>query len=50
VVRQARSNAIPINLLTDFFEVTKERGRVFDIAVRATPFGISIARHAPLAV
>jgi hypothetical protein len=54
VVRQTRSNAIPIDLLPDFLEVPKEHSRVFNITMRAisasSSSSSSIARHAPLAV
>jgi hypothetical protein len=55
VVRQARPFAIFLYFLPDFLKVTKERSRVFDIAVRgafafSSSSSSSFACHAPFTV
>jgi len=52
VDRQTRSLTIPIHFLSDFLEVAEKDSRIFDVAVRASSFGIGvdIACHTPLAV
>jgi hypothetical protein len=47
VLRQARARAIPVDLLSDLLEITKEHRRVLDVAM----LGIAdIAGHAPLSI